>query len=53
MFYAQHVLNTPINKNRNKMIAVVKDLLGMETHLLSDDEKSNASREAFASKYGV
>ncbi len=53
MFYAQHVLNTPINKNRNKMIAVVKDLLGMETHLLSEDEKSSASRDAFASKFGV
>ena len=53
IFYAQHVLNTPVNKERNKIIAVVKDILGMETHLLSEEEKSSASREAFASKFGV
>lgn len=51
VFYAQHVLNSPVIKKRNQLIFLIKECLG----LLSSTEISETeddSREAFAAKYG-
>lgn len=51
VFYAQHVLNTPVIKKRNRLIFLIKECLGIiPTAEATGGE--DASREAFAAKYG-
>ena len=51
VFYAQHVLNSPVIKSRNELIFLIKECLGIiPSAEISDTEDS--SRDSFASKYG-
>ena len=54
VFYAQHVLNSPVIKKRNALIFLIKEILGIDSASVNDKaDASDASREAFASKFGV
>lgn len=49
-FYAQHVLNTPVIKERNKLFYIVKDCLGLA--LSNDNSRVEINNDAFSSKFG-
>ena len=51
VYYAQHVLNSPVIKKRNELIFLIKECLGIMPHTESGEEQSDL-RSDFASKYG-
>lgn len=53
VFYAQHVLNTPLIKKRNELIFLIKECLGLQTQGPKIEQAEDKEREAFASKFGV
>lgn len=50
-FYVQHVLNTPVIKERNKLIYLIKDALGLKTDITDSADLTNKS-DSFSAKYG-
>jgi CubicO group peptidase (beta-lactamase class C family) len=51
VYYAQHVLNSPVMKKRNRLIFTVKECLGFGENSQVESADDN-SRDAFAAKYG-
>lgn len=51
VYYAQHVLNSPVIKKRNELIFLIKECLGITSNTIIDDTE-DSSRNDFASKYG-
>lgn len=51
VYYAQHVLNSPVIKKRNQLIFLIKECLGLLPSACAPDT-DDGSREAFAAKYG-
>lgn len=51
VFYAQHVLNSPVIKKRNELIFLIKECLGILPHSENADD-ADSIRDDFAAKYG-